>query len=124
MVSERARADAVSKPWGVGDTCPFRNPTVGDGPRRGKSEYQREGADDLNSSLLLKLLFTSQPLSIQVHPDDAYAKSIDSETAKPKPGTFSSAEPDAKIALGLKVHLTFRQLRDAIRDGSIADLVA
>ena len=123
MAIERARADAVSKPWGVVDTRPFRNPTVRDGPI-GEIWYQREGTDDLNSSLLLKLLFTSQPLSIQVHPDDSYAKSIGQRNGKTEAWYILSAAPDAKIALGLKMHLTSRQLRDAIDDGSIADLVA
>ncbi len=102
MAIERARADAVSKPWGVVDTCPFHNPTV-EMASSGEIWYQREGADDLNSSLLLKLLFTSQPLSIQVHPDDACAKSIGQRNGKTEARYILNAAPDAKIALGLKV---------------------
>ena len=39
-------------------------------------------------SLLLKLLFTSQPLSIQVHPNDAFAHSMGLPNGKTEAGTF------------------------------------
>jgi mannose-6-phosphate isomerase len=70
------------------------------------------------------LLFTNQPLSIQVHPDDAYARSIGLPRGKTEAWYVLSATPDAKIALGLQQHFTPQRLRDAIDDGSIAKLVA
>jgi mannose-6-phosphate isomerase len=123
MAIEHARANAISKPWGFLDTHPFRNAAIGDGTI-GEIWYERDGADDFSSSLLLKLLFTSQPLSIQVHPDDAYAKSIGQRNGKTEAWYILRAAPDAKIALGLKAPLTSQQLRKAIDDGSIANLVA
>jgi mannose-6-phosphate isomerase len=72
---------------------------------------------------LLKLLFTSQPLSIQVHPDDAYAQSIGLRNGKTEAWYVLSATPDAKVALGLKRRLTPQQLRQAGEDGSITNLV-
>ena len=89
----------------------------------GEIWYERHDAAEVNSSLLLKLLFTSQPLSIQVHPDDAYAKSIGQRNGKTEGWYILNAAPDAKIALGLKERLTSQQLREAIDDGSIVDLV-
>ena len=74
-------------------------------------------------ALLLKLLFTSQPLSIQVHPGDAYARSMGLPNGKTEAWYVLSAAPEAKIALGLKRRLTKQQLRHAIDDGSISDLV-
>ena len=79
---------------------------------------------DSDPSLLLKLLFTSQPLSIQVHPDDAYAQSMGLARGKTEAWYILSAAPGAKIALGLKKRLSSRQLREAVDDGSIAGLVA
>jgi mannose-6-phosphate isomerase len=73
---------------------------------------------------LLKLLFTSEPLSIQVHPDDAYARSVGLQNGKTEAWYVLSATPEAKVALGLKRRLTSRQLRVAATDGSITDLVA
>ena len=122
MAIERARADAIPKPWGVLDTRPFRKTAPGE-DAIGEIWYERSDAAEINSSLLLKLLFTSQPLSIQVHPDDAYAQSIGQRNGKTEAWYILNAAPDAKIALGLKEHLTSRQLREAVDDGSIANLV-
>jgi mannose-6-phosphate isomerase len=72
--------------------------------------------------LLLKLLFTSQPLSIQVHPDDKFARSIGLPNGKTEAWYILSATPDARVALGLERTLTPQLLRAAIRDGSIAGL--
>jgi mannose-6-phosphate isomerase len=71
---------------------------------------------------LLKLLFTSEPLSIQVHPDDEFARSIGLPSGKTEAWYILAATPDARVAVGLKRHLTPRELRASIRDGSIASL--
>jgi mannose-6-phosphate isomerase len=72
---------------------------------------------------LLKLLFTSQPLSIQVHPDDAFAHLNGLPNGKSEAWYVLRAVPDAKVALGFSRQLTSQQLREAIDDGSISDLV-
>ena len=74
-------------------------------------------------ALLLKLLFTDEPLSIQVHPDDAFAQSIGQSNGKTEAWYVLGATPGAKVALGLKRRLTPQQFRHAIDDGSISDLV-
>src|SRR5208283_836221 len=74
-------------------------------------------------SLLLKLLFTSQPLSIQVHPNDVFARSMGLPNGKTEAWYILSAARDAKVALGLSRRLTPQQLRNAIDDGTISDLV-
>src|SRR6185437_13692492 len=84
---------------------------------------ERSDATARKPSLLLKLLFTSQPLSIQVHPDDAYAHSIGLPHGKTEAWYVLRADPDSKIALGLKEWLTSQQLHEAIASGSILDLV-
>ena len=89
----------------------------------GEIWYERSGPAAAAPSLLLKLLFTSQPLSIQVHPDDAYAQSIGLPNGKTEAWYVLSAAPEAKVALGLKRRLTPQQLRHAVDDGSISDLV-
>ena len=75
MPIEHVTASSVAKPWGVADPRPWAQPRS-DGTWIGELWYERTGADRTPTSLLLKLLFTSQPLSIQVHPDDAFARSI------------------------------------------------
>ena len=66
MAIERARANAVPKPWGMIDLRPWSDARK-DGRPIGEIWYERPGAA-IDSVLLLKLLFTNQPLSIQVVP--------------------------------------------------------
>jgi mannose-6-phosphate isomerase len=122
MAIEHARAHTLPKPWGVVDLRPFSNARH-DGNAIGEIWYERPGRAAADPSLLLKLLFTSQPLSIQVHPDDAYAQSIGLRNGKTEAWYVLSAAPEAKVALGLKHRLTPQQLRQAVDEGSISDLV-
>ena len=123
MPIEHARAHALPKPWGVVDLRPFSDARQ-DGNAIGEIWYERPGPTPTVPSLLLKLLFTGQPLSIQVHPDDAYAQSIGLRNGKTEAWHVLSAAPGAKVALGLKQRLTSDQLRQVIDDGSISNLVA
>lgn len=120
---EHARAHVLPKPWGVADLGSWSGARH-DGQAIGEIWYERSGKAATEPSLLLKLLFTSEPLSIQVHPDDLFARSIGLQRGKIEAWYILSAAPDAKVALGLKQRLTLRQLREAVDDGSIADLVA
>jgi len=122
MAIEHARARALPKPWGVLDRRPWSDANH-DGGAIGEIWYERpnNAADPV---LLLKLLFTSQPLSIQVHPGDAFAHSIGLPNGKTEAWYVLSAAPEAKgVALGLKRRLTPQQLREAVENGSISDLV-
>jgi mannose-6-phosphate isomerase len=123
MAVEHARAHAMPKLWGVADLRPWSNARH-DGNAIGEIWYERSAGAPLDSSLLLKLLFTSEPLSIQVHPDDAFALSMGLPRGKSEVWYVLSAAPDARVALGLKQRITPQQLSDAADDGSIADLVA
>ena len=122
MAIEYAHARAVPKPWGVEELHPWS--TINhDGDVIGEIWYEPSNIAETNPSLLLKLLFTSQPLSIQVHPDDAVAHTLGLPRGKSEAWYVLSATSDAKVALGLSRHLTPQQLRRAIDDGSISDLV-
>jgi mannose-6-phosphate isomerase len=123
MTIEHARTHILSKPWGVVDLLPWSS-AAHDGDAIGEIWYERSGAVARDPSLLLKLLFTSRPLSIQVHPDDAYAQSIGLPNGKTEAWYVLSAAPGAKVAVGLKQRLTPQQLRQAASDGSISELVA
>lgn len=122
MAIEIARADAVTKPWGVKDLRPWSD-AGGDGNAIGEILYERTCDGAAGPALLLKLLFTSQPLSIQVHPDDAFAHAMGLANGKTEAWYVLTAAPDAKVALGLSRRLTPQQLRKAISDDSIADLI-
>ncbi|MEX0751521.1 MAG: class I mannose-6-phosphate isomerase [Xanthobacteraceae bacterium] len=122
MTVEHAIAHSVPKPWGVADSRPWSSARRDDNTI-GEIWYERSGSATVPPSLLLKLLFTNEPLSIQVHPNDAYAQSIGLSNGKTEAWYVLSAAPGAKIALGLKRHLTPEQLRHAADDSSISSLV-
>jgi mannose-6-phosphate isomerase len=121
MAIEHAAVQVVRKPWGVADLHPWSG-IDGSGDAVGELWFQRVDKDAPPPALLLKLLFTSEPLSIQVHPDDAFARSIGLPNGKTEAWVILAALPDARIAVGLKRHLTPQELRASIKDGSIAGL--
>jgi mannose-6-phosphate isomerase len=120
MAIELADIKTVPKPWGSLDLRPWSD-RPRDGVAIGELWFLRADPDP---ALLAKLLFTTAPLSIQVHPDDAFARSIGLPRGKTESWYIVSATPDAKVALGLTRQLTTPELRSAIEDGSIADLIA
>jgi len=124
MAVEFARTQAQPRPWGVGDLRPWYTTRAGDDGRPiGEIWYERPGKPAADPSLLLKLLLTNEPLSIQVHPDDAYAHSIGLPNGKTEAWYVLSAAAGAKVALGLNARTTPEQLRQAVHDGSISELV-
>src|SRR5450756_1713434 len=121
MAIEHASVEAARKPWGVSDLHPWSSVDVSGDPV-GELLFQRLDKEAPLPALLLKLLFTSEPLSIQVHPDDAFAHSIGLPNGKTEAWYILAATPDARVAVGLKRKLTPQELRASIRDGSIAGL--
>jgi mannose-6-phosphate isomerase len=122
MTLERTFTRNVPKPWGRTDLRPW-NTHHGEGLAIGEVWFQRTDRRASESGLLLKILFTDEPLSIQVHPDDAYAQSIGLAHGKCEAWYILSALPDARIALGLKRSVSPSELRASIESGSIVELV-
>ena len=69
--------------------------------------------------LLVKLLFTSERLSVQVHPDDGE----DGPRGKTEMWHILEAEPGASIALGFREPITRQRLLDSTRTGEIEQLL-
>jgi mannose-6-phosphate isomerase len=69
--------------------------------------------------LLVKLIFTSERLSVQVHPDDGEG----GPRGKSEMWHILDAEPGATIALGFREPITRERLRDATRTGEIEQLL-
>jgi mannose-6-phosphate isomerase len=69
--------------------------------------------------LLVKLIFTSERLSVQVHPDDGE----DGPLGKSEMWYVLAAEPGATIALGFREPITRDRLREATLNGEIEHLV-
>jgi len=73
--------------------------------------------------LLIKFLFTTENLSVQVHPDDAYAKRVENSRGKTEMWRVLRAEPGAKIALGFRQAVDREDARKAAMDGSIMKML-
>jgi mannose-6-phosphate isomerase len=70
--------------------------------------------------LLIKLLFPSEKLSVQVHPDDDHASALpDRPRGKTECWYVLSAEPGAQVAVGFREPIDRQAVRAAIEDGSI-----
>jgi mannose-6-phosphate isomerase len=122
MAAEQASAQLVCKPWGSTNLRPWSN-VEHDGVPIGELWFQRTDKNAPDPALLLKLLFTTQPLSIQVHPNDAFAQSIGLANGKTEAWYILSAAPHAEVAIGLKRLIASTELRAAIADGSVVDMV-
>ena len=81
-----------------------------------------EGVED--SPLLIKFVFASEKLSVQVHPNDAYAGIHHQCRGKTEMWYVLAAEPGAKIAAGFREPVTKEQVREAAISGNIEDLLA
>jgi mannose-6-phosphate isomerase len=73
--------------------------------------------------ILVKFIFTSERLSVQVHPDDAYAQVHDGIPGKTEMWHILRAEPGAQLALGLRESLSRERLRQAALSGEIETLL-
>ncbi|WP_461325469.1 cupin domain-containing protein [Bradyrhizobium diazoefficiens] len=75
MTIEHAAVEIARKPWGRVDLRPWSSIDASADPV-GELRLGRIDKRAPSPALLLKLLFTSQPLSIQVHPNDEFAHAI------------------------------------------------
>jgi mannose-6-phosphate isomerase len=73
--------------------------------------------------LLVKLLFTTERLSVQVHPGDEYAREHHGCLGKTEAWYVLDAEPGAEVAVGFQRALTADQLRTSALTGEIEDLL-
>jgi mannose-6-phosphate isomerase len=107
----------VEKPWGRTELPPVFGAPAGE--RIGEVWFT--GGGDL--PLLAKYIFTSERLSIQVHPDDEQARARGLKEGKSECWTILEAEPGATLGLGLKRDVAKDELRAAALDGSIEELM-
>lgn len=111
----------VERVWGVADLPEWApGEPVGDAP---VGEIWFEEPDGADRALLVKLLFTAERLSIQVHPDDAAAQAIGHRRGKDEAWLVLDAGPGAVIGLGLKREVDRDALREAALSGAIEQLI-
>ncbi|MFM9852421.1 MAG: class I mannose-6-phosphate isomerase [Sphingomonadaceae bacterium] len=121
MTTQRLPMIRVEKPWGRHSLWPgFADPAAGDAPV-GEIWFDAPGGRE--AELLIKYLFTSERLSIQVHPDDDQARAAGYARGKEEAWIILAAEPQATIALGTVRPLSAAELRSAALDGSLETLM-
>lgn len=109
----------VEKPWGRTDIPS----AFGDMEGRRIGEVWFESKESAPFPLLIKWLFTSEKLSIQVHPNDAQAQARGQDSGKEECWFIVNAEPDAVLGIGTTRPLNGAELRAASESGEIERLM-
>ncbi|MDI1295695.1 MAG: class I mannose-6-phosphate isomerase [bacterium] len=118
-MAQKLDITVVEKPWGKATLPPIFADVVGD--KIGEIWYQGTPGQDL--PLLVKYIFTSERLSIQVHPSDQEAQASGLPKGKEEAWYILDCEPDARLGIGLVRELTPEAFRAAAMDGSLEDLI-
>jgi mannose-6-phosphate isomerase len=121
MAARKLIEKRVEKVWGRRDLPDMFGGHYPGAEPLGEIWFQDPEAED--SELLVKYLFTSEKLSIQVHPDDAAAVRKGYKRGKEEAWIILRAEPGATIGLGLRESVEREQLRHAALSGAIEQLV-
>lgn len=119
MPAVRLSTKAVEKPWGRTELPPLFSDA--DGRRIGEIWF--DGPKGQHPPLLVKYIFTSEKLSIQVHPNDAQALGRHLPGGKSECWYILDAEPGATLGIGTVEPLSADALRAAALDGSIEALM-
>jgi mannose-6-phosphate isomerase len=115
---QRIEPDFRTRIWGSPRLGPWFEP-----------QAHEPGADPIGEvwfpahDLLIKFLFTSANLSVQVHPDDNYARLHHNSSGKTEMWHILRADAGARIALGFKQPISRDQLIPAAKTGEIMDLL-
>ena len=112
---------SVAKVWGRRDVPAWAGNSPSPDEPLGEIWYVDPAGDA--AELLIKYLFTSERLSIQVHPDEGAARAAGHRRGKDEAWLVLDAEPDAVIGLGLRETLSPDALRAAALDSSIERLL-
>lgn len=102
------------KVWGALDLAPWYS-----APKTKIGEVWFEA----DIPLLVKFIFTSEALSVQVHPDDAFAAEHERSLGKTEMWYVLRADPGARLALGFRESISRDRLREAALSGEIEDLL-
>ena len=114
--ARRLRATRYEKIWGTTDLSPIFGLA---GEKIGEVWFE----DEERLPLLFKFLFTSERLSIQVHPDDVYGLEHENSLGKTEMWHILRADPGAEIGLGFQKQYTPREVADGASSGAIEGML-
>ena len=122
MTSIRLVPRYVEKPWGRRDLVPPFVPPAADAEPVGEIWFETKNSGP-PAALMVKYLFTSEKLSVQVHPDEAQAQACGLAGGKDEAWLLLAADPGATIGLGLKPGTDKACLAAAAQEGTVEDLL-
>ena len=124
----KTEGEPIGEVWLTGEMC-----KVATGPLAGLTLTeitQKLGRGLLGSAygtgefpLLIKLLFPKEKLSVQVHPDDAMAQKYGEPRGKTECWYALDAKPGAAVALGIRPGISTEQIRTAIKNSTLEELL-
>lgn len=121
LAALKLKSTRVQKPWGRRHLPPpFGTPDMALADPVGEIWFELPGRP---LDLMIKYIFTSEKLSIQVHPSDEEARDAGHRQGKEECWYILAAEPGASVGIGTKVPLAGDKLADACRSGAIEDLM-
>lgn len=115
----------ISESWEI-SVHPAGESKLADG--RTLSEYlaEHKTAVDENGSpfpILVKYIDAAQNLSVQVHPDDTYARANENDNGKTEMWYILSADEGAGIYCGFKRDTTREEFYAKVKDGTVEELL-
>jgi len=117
MPATRLATKYVEKPWGRTDLPAIFD----DGSGRQIGEIWFDGPDGRHPPILVKYLFTSEKLSIQVHPTDAQAHERGLPGGKSECWYILDAQPGASLGMGTLRPIDADTLRAQALSGEIEE---
>lgn len=123
------QGELIGEAWITDDTSRFLNGplagmTLGEASEKYGPELNGRSWDERRFPILAKYIFTSDWLSVQVHPDDEYARAHEpGGIGKCEMWYILRSDPGAEILLGLKPGITKEQLKEAAERGKSRELL-
>ena len=121
-----AKNEPIGEVWLTGDDC-----EIATGPHSGKTlgaiftseptAMLGDRAPRNGSPLLIKVIFAREKLSVQVHPDDRLAQKYGQPRGKTECWYALAAEPEAKVAVGLKRGVELENVKAGISSGTLEE---
>lgn len=87
------------------------------------AEFIAKTSKNARFPLLIKFIDAGQTLSVQVHPDDAYASLVEHDSGKNEMWYIVEADEGAEIVYGLKDGVGVEDFRRAVEENRIRDVL-
>jgi mannose-6-phosphate isomerase len=117
MALRKLAPQVLEKDWGATTTSPWLE------NKEGRKIGEIWFADRSVLPVLVKFLFTSDRLSVQVHPDDVYAQAHGEERGKTEMWHILQAKPGSTVAIGLREPASGERVREGALDGGIVEMM-